>query len=193
MRATSGEPGITFTDEIPASPTARSRRAAEPFAGLPMAQAALGSPEHATPGSAGRSTTRRSSTIRSRWVGFCVATASRTKSSPPACSTTRSKRPRPPAPSCAVGLEPGSRASSSRFETTHRSATMSPASATCATGSRRQTPTRTRSSPRTSILIALTAPVAPAWSVTPTAMHCEYPGMSRSFEPSIRMPRRPSR
>ena len=41
MRTTSGEPGITFPDEAPASPPERSRRAAEPFAGLPMAQAAL--------------------------------------------------------------------------------------------------------------------------------------------------------
>ena len=41
MRTTSGEPGITFPNEVPASPPGRSRRAAEPFAGLPMAQAAL--------------------------------------------------------------------------------------------------------------------------------------------------------
>ena len=41
MRTTSGEPGITFPNEVPASPPERSRRAAEPFAGLPMAQAAL--------------------------------------------------------------------------------------------------------------------------------------------------------
>ena len=41
MRTTSGEPGITFPNEVPASPPERSRRSAEPFAGLPMAQAAL--------------------------------------------------------------------------------------------------------------------------------------------------------
>ena len=41
MGATSGDPGITFADEVPASPPERSRRSAEPFAGLPMAQAAL--------------------------------------------------------------------------------------------------------------------------------------------------------
>ena len=41
MCATSGDPGITFPNEVPASPPERSRRAAEPFAGLPMAQAAL--------------------------------------------------------------------------------------------------------------------------------------------------------
>ena len=41
MRTTSEEPGITFPNEVPASPPERSRRSAEPFAGLPMAQAAL--------------------------------------------------------------------------------------------------------------------------------------------------------
>ena len=41
MRTTSGEPGITFPNEAPASPPERSRRSAEPFAGLPMARAAL--------------------------------------------------------------------------------------------------------------------------------------------------------
>ena len=41
MRTTSGNPGITFANEVPASPPERSRRSAEPCAGLPMAQAAL--------------------------------------------------------------------------------------------------------------------------------------------------------
>ena len=41
MRTTSGEPGITFPNEVPASPPERSRRSAEPFGGLPIAQAAL--------------------------------------------------------------------------------------------------------------------------------------------------------
>ncbi len=41
MRTTSGDPGITVPNEIPASPPERPRRSAAPVAGLPMAQAAL--------------------------------------------------------------------------------------------------------------------------------------------------------
>ncbi len=45
---------------------------------------------------------------------------------------------------------------------------------------------------RALILIALTAPVAPACSVTPSASRT-IPGMVRAPDPSIRMPRRPRR
>jgi hypothetical protein len=40
-------------------------------------------------------------------------------------------------------------------------------------------------------LIALTAPVAPAWSIAPIAIR-STPGISRTFDPSIKMPTRPS-
>jgi hypothetical protein len=42
------------------------------------------------------------------------------------------------------------------------------------------------------ILIALTAPVAPACKVTPIAMKM-IPGINNAFEPSIRIPTRPRR
>ena len=149
MRATSGDPGITFPNEVPASPPERSRRAAEPFAGLPMAQAAL---RFARARHAGQ----RREIDHAPFIDHPIEVA------------WLLRRDGQPDEVIAAGLlhdvlektattsaelrrrfGAGSRASSSQSQTIHRSATMSPASATCATGSRRQTPTRTRSSPRT--------------------------------------------
>ena len=147
--------------------TERSRRAAERFAGLPAARAALRFAQLATPVSIGRSATRRSSPTPSRSDAYCTVTASQMKSSPPGCSTTSSKRPRPPAPSSTAASVGESQGSSNRSQTTHRSAITSPANATYATASPTQTrhtrslrglppadakrriPSRARSQPRT--------------------------------------------
>jgi hypothetical protein len=69
-----------------------------PPTGLPACQwrgRPSSSPRPATPISIGRSTRRRSSCIRSKWVGCCAAMASQTRSSPPGSCTTCLKRPRP--------------------------------------------------------------------------------------------------
>ena len=81
------------TDEAPGAATARPRRAARQFAGLPMAQAAIA---FATVRHAGqhREIDHAPFIAHPIEVGSrcCAATASRTKSSPPGSSTTCSKR-----------------------------------------------------------------------------------------------------
>ena len=64
------------------------------------------SPLPATRISTGRSTARRSSPIRSRLVRCCARTGSQTKSSPPACFMTCSRRPGLLARSFSAGSEP---------------------------------------------------------------------------------------
>jgi hypothetical protein len=81
MRVIADDPRGIFSDEVLGGACARSRRAAERFAEFPISLAALefAAARHAGQYRTGRSTTRRSSRIRSRWLGCCAAMTGQTK------------------------------------------------------------------------------------------------------------------
>ena len=119
-------------DEVSGSATVRSRRAADSFRGLPIAQAALkfACARHANQY---RETDRAPFIAHPIEVGcYCARMGSQTKSLPPACFMTCSRRPEPLARSFSAGSEPALRGSSSRSQTIHRSTITSRASASCA-------------------------------------------------------------
>ncbi len=108
-------------DEVSGSATVRSRRATDLFAGLPIARAALkfASARHA---SQYREIDHAPFITHPIEVGcYCSAMGSQTKSSPPACFMTCSRRPEPLARSFNAGSEPALPGSSSRSQTIHRS------------------------------------------------------------------------
>ena len=149
MRTTSGEPGITVPNEVPASPPERSRRSAEPFAGLPMAQAALrfARARHAGQRRAIDHAPFIDHPIEVAWLlrrddqPDEVIAAGLLHDALEKTATTSAELRRRFGARIARLVESVSDDPSIRD--------MSAASATCAIASRTQTPTRARSSPRT--------------------------------------------
>ena len=107
-------------DEVSGSATVRSHRATDLFAGLPLAWAAL---KFASARHAGqyRETDHAPFIAHPIEVGcYCTGMASQTKSSPPVCFMTCSRRPKPRARSFSAASEPPLPGSSSRSQTIHR-------------------------------------------------------------------------